>query len=135
MHPDTKELSEPVQCLWDNCSKSFINSRRCLEHVRKHHSLSTRVCLWKGCTFEQTYSQEASLRHHIKKHFLLIESICRVCENEVLFKWRFDLTKHIKRFHVNHRHTIEIQRIDGFDVHIAVKDEIAVPPDLKFLLN
>ena len=109
---------DPVICRWDTCEMIFANSRIALNHLRQEHDLraSNGKCKWKNCKFE---TSALNIRNHVKKHFSVVEAICELCPQTKTFKWRFDLSKHIRHAHQGDEFEVEKQNIDGFDVFIA----------------
>ena len=130
---------EPVECKWGSCGMKFSNSRLALNHVRREHDLkeSNGKCLWINCPFQKAGS---NLRNHVKRHFDIVEALCEVCPVIKSFKWRFDLSKHLRQTHSSgEEFTIDRLTVDGFDVFIAKPrrslGNASIPSSLQKILN
>ena len=116
MIPKSLSMKKQTTCLWDNCHKVFENSRKCLKHIRSEHNLKNgkSICQWDGCRFNSS-----TIKNHVKRHLELVEAVCVICEGEINFKRRFDLNKHLKQFHEEGSYSIDVIRVDDFDIYIA----------------
>ena len=56
----------------------------------------------------------------MKKHFHMVEAMCLACKTKTSFKWRFDLKRHLNRFHTEESVVIKKHVYKGFEVHVAV---------------
>ena len=107
----------------------FPNSRVLLKHVRDDHDM-TGKCSWKGCNFR---TKSTTIRNHLKKHLDIIEAVCEICKVPKTFKWRFDLKKHLSKFHLDTVYVIGEQTIDQFQVQTAHKP-YDIPPSIANIL-
>ena len=107
-------------CQWQGCTESYQNDLHCFRHVKQKHTNGNELkCRWIGCQYES--NSKSNLHHHLKRHFHMIESLCTICEKQSHFKWRFDLSKHMAKFHPDpNTYNIEKIKYEGFTVHVAV---------------
>ena len=108
------------QCKWKDCHLEFENNRILLNHVRQVHTSKSTFndkCKWGQCYFT---TRGNTLRNHVKKHIPIVEAICNICSGGRSFKWRFDLSKHLQKFHSGSSTRITNIQVDGFDIYIAI---------------
>ena len=121
-------------CQWQNCNEHFSNDYDCFEHVKKSHSpKSSDRCYWNGCSHKSQNSNNNL--NHIKKHFCLVQGICLACSTPTTFKWRFDLKRHIKNFHLSDKIKSQMIKVHGIPLMISEKIEIVDNASIAFLLN
>ncbi len=124
--------SEPCRCLWKGCNLKFSNQLECYIHVKNQHKPKTQSrCLWENCAHSS--GNWNNNLNHVKRHFKLIEGCCASCE--ITFKWKFDLKRHISRFHANDTLSSESIMIKG--LHLLIYDcKLSVTNDsIAMLLN
>lgn len=110
-------LQNKVICKWKGCKSKFNSDRGCLNHLRKdHHVAHINRCLWDVCGFK---SGGKGIRNHIKRHLNIVEAYCLICPDPVTFKWRFDLSRHLQRFHNAQQVSTRSVKIDGFIIYVA----------------
>ena len=135
MRFDGLSVDVSTRCRWDKCDMVFSNSRLALNHLRLEHQVreSNGNCLWRGCNFR---SSTKDVHNHLKKHFKIVEAVCELCPVVKSFKWRFDLSKHLRITHEDQLYEIEQKRIEGFNIYIAIPIVASVlPVSLQNLLN
>ena len=132
---DTVQPMKATLCQWDNCFESFLNDYNCFQHVKKVHTpnMSNR-CFWDKCEY-QSPKRHNNL-NHVKKHFKLVQGCCLICRKT--FKWKFDLTKHVKHFHHEEDVLNQSLNIEGIPLISTVRKSSAVKIEstsIAFLLN
>ena len=107
-----------VQCKWKECKLVFTSNRLLLNHIRHDHDIKNLNgrCFWEDCTFR---TRGSTIRNHLKKHLDIIEAVCEICKVPRTFKWRFDLKKHLTKFHPGTEFVIDNDDKEEFGVHTA----------------
>eukprot|EP00834_Sanchytrium_tribonematis_P005794 NODE_376_length_8513_cov_1.020086.p7 type:complete len:157 gc:universal NODE_376_length_8513_cov_1.020086:1651-1181(-) len=128
-----RELHNEMRCLWNDCSYVCKNDFEAFRHLKRNHELreGNGKCLWKYC--EYLTSNTNNLRNHVKKHFDITEGICDICK--ISFKWKFDLTKHLKQFHKEEPVKITNIEVASMKITVALSNTPPMSPGIAMLLN
>lgn len=124
------------KCLWDACSKAFVDPEHlynhlCNDHIgRKSTNNLCLTCRWRDCG--TSCAKRDHITSHLRVHTPLKPHVCEICEKS--FKRPQDLKKHEKihteAHHAQHKHSKAItvtdpaysQRVRG-DQQMAYYDD------------
>lgn len=129
-------------CLWDACSKAFVDPEHlynhlCNDHIgRKSTNNLCLTCRWKDCG--TSCAKRDHITSHLRVHTPLKPHVCEICEKS--FKRPQDLKKHEKihteAHHAQHKHSKAITVTDpAFSQRVRGDQQMVYYDDNKLALG
>lgn len=130
------------KCLWDACSKAFVDPEHlynhlCNDHIgRKSTNNLCLTCRWKDCG--TSCAKRDHITSHLRVHTPLKPHVCEICEKS--FKRPQDLKKHEKihteAHHAQHKHSKAITVTDpAFSQRVRGDQQMVYYDDNKLALG